>query len=584
MTLRIQLALAAVVTLTLLVLFAPPAAAQSGAAAAQKHVVSGEKAALKGDWTTALASFEAADQASPSANTAKRVAKALYELKRVMAAHDAYVKLLEDYDNSLFAQDKKVAAKRVEELAGKIGSLGIRVSETGATVSVDGKPVGTSPVTTAVRVLAGKHSIKVDKGGFAVFTKEVNVAGGATLTVDVSLQAESTAGKIAVAVEDGKALNVFIDGADVGAAPYEGALTPGEHTIEGRSDTLRAAAVRVTIKTGELEDVKLVATARGGNLEVRIDGGKGVISVDGEEVGAGGYEGELSAGEHTLKVTLDGHETFNKEVTITLGKVHVETVTLRKSAAGQVAEEDLADDAWRFDGLYGGLQLIGMFAPAGSGNTLDRSCDTTGASSCDGGTPLGGGIGGYIGYAFAPVGLELLVLGAGDVVQPLASFDGVTGTEINPLVAQPAREEEFVIGRFGGGGAFRLRLLWPIDMFRVTTAIGAGLAYRQLLLARDTVAASGAESSISDDGKGYLSGVLSFELAGQVLIGDTTALAVGFNLWLEHAGDDLKTQPDPDVLLLKDGDIPMPQATPAYDMASGTQVFLGPFVGMQFGP
>ena len=57
----------------------------------------------------------------------------------------------------------------------------------------------------------------------------------------------------------------------------------------------------------------------------------------------------------------------------------------------------------------------------------------------------------------------------------------MTGSDINPLVASPAREEAFTIGRVGGGGALRLRVLVPIDRFRVTGALGAGMAYRHLL-------------------------------------------------------------------------------------------------------
>lgn len=194
---------------------------------------------------------------------------------------------------------------------------------------------------------------------------------------------------------------------------------------------------------------------------------------------------------------------------------------------------------------------------------------------------MGGGLGLYIGYAFAPVGLELLAVGSGDVVEPTVSFDGITGSQVNPLVAAPAREETFIVGRWGGGGAIRLRLLHPIDRFRITGAIGAGMVYRQLALGREATTPTGASSSYKpDDTVDYLSGVLSIELGAQVRLGGTTALAIGGNLWLEHAGDGVSAPADNSVRF-DDG---QPHATPAYNLVSGTQLFLGPYLGLHFGP
>ena len=320
-----------------------------------------------------------------------------------------------------------------------------------------------------------------------------------------------------------------------------------------------------------------------GTLEVRIEDEEGTIFVDGERKGWGIFKGPLEVGEHTIKVTRPGYETFEKTITIKHNEVISETVALTQAAAGD--EDALFDEGdWTFDGLYGGVQLHGMFLPSGSGNTLDDSCDTLGATACEGGLPAGGGIGGYIGYAFAPLGFEVLLLAGGDVNSPAAEFDGSTGSDINPLVAAPARDEEFLIGRFGGGGALRLRLLIPFDRFRVTGALGFGLGYKFAILKRDTMSrVDEGTSETSDDGQGYVTPVLSMELAGQIRIAGRTSLALGFNLWLEHAGSDLQTEPIRNAVITG-GAIPRPLNTPAYDMATGTQVFIGPFVGFQFGP
>ncbi|RLB55146.1 MAG: hypothetical protein DRI90_19685, partial [Deltaproteobacteria bacterium] len=534
-------------------------------------------------WDQALAAFEKAHQAKPSGATAIRAANALYQLDRLSEAQQAYRTLLDAYDKTLFNRDKTTARKRLEELNGKIGSLTVRVSEKGATVLIDGTPAGTSPLAAALQVPVGDHQVEVKKGGFRSYAKTVKLTPGAPVTIEVLLQELATVGHIKVTAAGDEALTVLIDGTEVGPVPYKGQLEPGSHKIAGTSEQLEAPAQTVIIEAGELLDVVLEAGARTGTLEVRLTDEVGTILVDGTQVGKGNFQGRLPAGAHTLRVTREGYEPFEKTVKVVAADVHVETVSLQKATSGDAQAEQEEGD-WTFDGLYGGLQLGAMFLPTHTGHTLDTACDTTGATSCDGGLPAGATIGGFIGYAFAPVGFELLVVGGADMVEPTASFDGTTGSDINPLVAQPEREEEFIIGRFGGGGALRARVLIPIDRFRLSGALGAGLAYRHMILGRTVTASDGREAETSDGGTGYLTPVLSFEFSAQVRVTGSAALALGLNLWLEHAGNDMKTAAEGDVMLTKDGQLPHPLATPAYDMATGTQLYMGPFLGLQLGP
>ena len=418
-------------------LLSPPAAAQN-AGKAQTYLVEGETAANKGDWKAALAAFQKAHDASPSGPTAVRVAGALYELGRLLEAQKAYREAVDEHGSSLFGADKKKAQERLDELSKKIGTLEVRVSEPDAQVRIDDEIVGASPLPTR-KIATGEHTVKVTKAGFSPASKTVMVGGGDQVTlVEVQLQPVSTMGRVSVSVSGGEGLVVVIDGNEVGPAPYSGELEPGEHDISARSASQQAPAQKVAVKEGETTSVELVAGLTTGKVEVRIRDEEGSVLIDGEKVGDGNWSGDLPIGEHQLKVTRPGYEPFEKTIDVTATDVQVETVVLRKSAEGDtLAEQDEGD--WSFDGLYGGIKLSGSFFPIGTGNSLEDSCDTLGASSCDTGFTGGGSISGYIGYAFAPLGFEALLLAGGDVASPRATFDGVTGSEINPLVAAPGR-------------------------------------------------------------------------------------------------------------------------------------------------
>jgi len=319
------------------------------------------------------------------------------------------------------------------------------------------------------------------------------------------------------------------------------------------------------------------------HLRVDVEGERGEIFIDGESVGHGRFNGDVRPGRHQLRVTREGHDTFEKELSLSPDEVHSESVTL-KPTVGEVTMEGGALPS-ALDGIYGGVQLLAAFVPNGTGSTFQDACDSIGATSCSPGSVTTGGISGYIGYMLDPIGVELALLGSGDFSGPSATFNGVKGSEINPVVAQPAREEKFTIAGFGGAAMLRARLITKFSRVRLNFAIGPGLAYRAFVMRRDTTSQDGRNGFYSDIGTSYVSALLSFEASVGFELGGSTAVSMGVTSWFEHAGDDTSSRPEERaVLTSNDGRQPIPQATPPYDLANGPQWFLGPFLGLTFGP
>lgn len=319
------------------------------------------------------------------------------------------------------------------------------------------------------------------------------------------------------------------------------------------------------------------------HLRVDVEGERGEIFIDGESVGHGRFNGDVRPGRHQLRVTREGHDAFEKELSLSPDEVHSESVTL-KPTVGQVTMEGGALPS-ALDGIYGGVQLLAAFVPNGTGSTFQDACDSIGATSCSPGSVTTGGISGYIGYMLDPIGVELALLGSGDFSGPSATFNGVKGSEINPVVAQPAREEKFTIAGFGAAAMLRARLIAKFSRVRLNFAIGPGLAYRAFVMRRDTTSQDGRNGFYSDIGTSYVSALLSFEASVGFELGGSTAVSMGVTSWFEHAGDDTSSRPEERaVLTSNDGRPPIPQATPPYDLANGPQWFLGPFLGLTFGP
>ena len=108
---------------------------------------------------------------------------------------------------------------------------------------------------------------------------------------------------------------------------------------------------------------------------------------------------------------------------------------------------------------------------------------------------------------------------------------------------------------------------------------------------RDTLTTDGTNrqdvfSPTESQGISYLSPAITAEAAIHLRVTQTVAFSLGMLMWAEHASaSSTTTQPPASVReVAATNQVPSPIATPAYHLATGPQVFLGPFLGMEFGP
>src|SRR6185369_11891672 len=137
-----------------------PARAESdeSKAKARARMADGVKLLDRKDYAAALAAFEEAYALVPSAKIQFNIGVAKRGLGRRAEALEAFDQFLE---MSPFAPpaSRAEAEKARDDLRQKVGFLKINVDEAGAAVSVDGRPVGTSPLHKLVAVELGAHEI-----------------------------------------------------------------------------------------------------------------------------------------------------------------------------------------------------------------------------------------------------------------------------------------------------------------------------------------------------------------------------------------------------------------------------------------
>jgi serine/threonine-protein kinase len=204
--------------------------------------------------------------------------------------------------------------------APKIGQLVVTSNVDGAKITIDGRsaPGWVTPCTIP-NLPAGAHLVVVSREGYSDAQESVTVEGGRTAAVRPTLTVPS--GEINI-VTNPPGIEVFIDGQAVGLSPARKTLGVGQHTY-----ALRQAGKEIYSSAFEIKydghmltrkvDVGGGPAAPTGIVEVRTIPSGATVHADGKPVqGTTPTSLRLSAGRHTLIISLSGYLPLQKEVDV----------------------------------------------------------------------------------------------------------------------------------------------------------------------------------------------------------------------------------------------------------------------------
>ncbi|HTB76383.1 MAG TPA: PEGA domain-containing protein [Polyangiaceae bacterium] len=224
-------------------------------------------------------------------------------------------------------QELKNAVSIVQQF---VTTIDVTANEAEATLTIDDYPVGKTPFAGAVRIDVGKHVLKLSKEGFIDALEPVDVAAGARTPVAFKLEPINKTALVSVTVGGAPTASIFVDGRDMGPAPFKGELSADRHTIEARSPGF--VTVGQTVDVLYRQPVSLVLTLsqerHEGRLKVTAPEGS-AISVDERAVGTTTWDGVVSTtGGHQLVVTKPGYQTYSTEVFVADDQVREVNVPL----------------------------------------------------------------------------------------------------------------------------------------------------------------------------------------------------------------------------------------------------------------
>lgn len=195
-----------------------------------------------GHYEPALEAFQEAYRLSPHPMVRVNMANCYDRLSKPVEAMFHFERFLTETvgDRSRAEQRTEVEAA-LKRLKNSVGELNLRVIPDGSLVSIDETEERRSPIMESIRVAAGDHVITIRKQGFATEERRVVVRGGATETLNVTLEHA----EVVAAVEPGPTATPPITG-DV--RPQIQPLPEGEPDPEFDEPEPAVAEVRLSVE------------------------------------------------------------------------------------------------------------------------------------------------------------------------------------------------------------------------------------------------------------------------------------------------------------------------------------------------
>lgn len=223
-----------------------------------------EASALKAMGDTAFDGRRFADalEAYRGALGKHRDARLHYNIAQALSALERYPEALESYQaflgeapaGTLNEAQQAALFALLEELKGKIARLEVTCNVAGARVLVQGKTVGTTPLSDAVVLNAGETKVEVLAEGHKPFESMLKLPGGSTESLSVALRRVDFRGTLAVTSNVAGA-QVYVDEAPRGVTPLSLKLERGSHVVEVKADAHVAYREVMNVEAGKSREV-----------------------------------------------------------------------------------------------------------------------------------------------------------------------------------------------------------------------------------------------------------------------------------------------------------------------------------------
>jgi hypothetical protein len=250
-------------------------------------------------------------------------------LKRYAQAISTWEKQLA-FRDKLIERDIKKLEQAIGALQEFVSTVEVKADEAGAKLYINGELVGETPFVTPIPIDVGEQKLELKKEGFVPAEKAIAVARGIPAKISFELEPVKKKTRVTVAIEGAPKATIFIDGVDMGPAPFQGEILAGRHTFESRAKGYEHGRQTSKVVYGTPFSLQLSMVTKRAEGKVKIVTGyeDAVIEIDDKVVGSGAWEGVLKEGGHRLLVRKEGYETHTSDLALSAGQERTLRISL----------------------------------------------------------------------------------------------------------------------------------------------------------------------------------------------------------------------------------------------------------------
>jgi hypothetical protein len=159
----------------------------------------------QGQYLDALDRFQRARELFPSAKLLFNIAQTLNELGRSLEALEHYERFVREATPEESPELWRTAHERIFRLQGAIARVELQTNVPEVQVTIDGKPVGATPLAAPVRLLPGAHAIVLARPGYERQVIELTLGPGDLVSRRVAMPTEEEGAATRRAVQQAEA-------------------------------------------------------------------------------------------------------------------------------------------------------------------------------------------------------------------------------------------------------------------------------------------------------------------------------------------------------------------------------------------
>ncbi|MFV0477912.1 MAG: PEGA domain-containing protein [Parahaliea sp.] len=199
------------------------------------------------------------------------------------------------------------------ELAPAWADIHLASEPAGATISLNGEAISTTPATVAV--LQGEQQVlALELPGFARWQQSLAVVAGEAQNLPTVIL-EPAAGVLTLNSQPAGA-NVTLNGEFQGQTPLVLELSPDTaQRIHLSRPGYQRHSEQITLGAGQNKEQTIALQAILGEIQLQVSPAQAVVTVNGRTIGKGSQTLKLPAVEQTIEVSLDGYAPLRERIT-----------------------------------------------------------------------------------------------------------------------------------------------------------------------------------------------------------------------------------------------------------------------------